>query len=258
MVGLQVKDVVAELESGYLAPSCKAEGTVRSALFQPDGYSLWELEAELGASSELRWDEDHGDEVVFVLAGELELDGAVCVPQTTVIVEAGVPATARAVSDARILHFGPATRDAPMDGLLGPALDVGRQVHIVGPEDAPQVGSGDGPGAMYYADSSCPTCRVAFFEVHCGTAHVVSSHTHSQDEIIRVMSGELRVGRVRVSAGMSVAIPGEHRYGFRTPGPYSFLNYRRDASLYVASPGSTPIMEGAEASRQMASGQELG
>ena len=258
MVGLQVKDVVAELESGYLAPSCEAEGAVRSALFHPDGYSLWELEAELAAGSELRWGADHGDEVVFVLDGGLELDGTVCDPQTAVIVEAGVSAIARAVSDTRILHFGPATADAPVDGLLGPALDTGRQVHVVGREDAPQVGSGDGPGAVYYADSSCPTCRIAFFEVHCGTPHIISSHTHSQDEIIRVMSGELRVGRVTVSAGMSIAVPGELRYGFRTPGPYSFLNYRRDASLYVGAPGSTPIVEGAEASRQMASGQELG
>ena len=138
MVGLQVKDVIAELESGYLAPSCEAEGTVRSALFHPDGYSLWELEAELAAGSELRWGADHGDEVVFVLDGELELDGTVCDPQTAVIVEAGVSATARAVSDARVLHFGPAATDAPVDGLLGPALDDGRQVHLVGRGDAPQ------------------------------------------------------------------------------------------------------------------------
>ncbi|HEX4082919.1 MAG TPA: hypothetical protein VHX40_08150 [Acidimicrobiales bacterium] len=258
MVGLQVKDVVTELENGYLAPSCEAEGPVRSALFHPDGYSLWELEAELAAGSALRWGADHADEAVFVLDGELALDGTACDPKTAVIIEAGVPATVRAVSDARILHFGPTEAEAPIDGLLGPALGVGHQVHVVDADDAPQVGSGDGPGAVYYADSSCPTCRIALFEVHCGTPHVVSSHTHSEDEIIRVMTGELRVGRVTVTAGMSIAVPGELRYGFRTPGPYSFLNYRRDASLYVGTPGSPPILEGAEASRRMASGQELG
>ena len=185
----------------------------------PDGYSLWELEAELAAGVKLQSDEDHGDEVVFVLNEKWRTNGSVCEPQTAVIVEAGVPAIARAVSDTKILHFGPATADAPVDGLLGPALDVGRQVHVVGPEDAPQVGSGDGPEESTTPIRAVPTCRIAFFEVHCGTPHVISSHTHSQDEIIRVMTGEDRVGRVRVSAGMSIAVPGELRYGFRTPGP---------------------------------------
>jgi hypothetical protein len=42
---------------------------------------------------------------------------------------------------------------------------------------------------------------------------------------------------------MSVAIPAGRRYGFRTPGPYRFINYRRDASTFTGAPGSEPVAE---------------
>ena len=51
--------------------------------------------------------------------------------------------------------------------------------------------------------------------------YVVGSHLHSEDEIIHVLSGALQVGPRKVSAGMSIAIPGQQRYGFRTDGAFS-------------------------------------
>src|SRR5438874_552137 len=83
----------------------------------------------------------------------------------------------------------------------------------------------------------CEPCRITFFKVSAPDARTAASHVHSEDEIIHVLSGELRVGPNVVAAGTSVAIPGNYRYGFRTPGPFSFLNYRRDASTYTAAPG---------------------
>jgi len=75
-------------------------------------------------------------------------------------------------------------------------------------------------------------------------------HSHSEDEIIHVTSGELRLGRSAVGPGMSVAIPAGYRHGLRTPGSLSYLNYRRDASTYTGMPGTEPIMEGYETSRR--------
>jgi hypothetical protein len=258
MAAIAVKETGAPHAAGYLAPSCEAEGDIHSTLFHPEGYSLWEVEAQLGAGAELRWSEQHGDEVIFVLEGGVEVAGERCEPNAAAVIEAGVAATARALEPSRIVHFGPTSREAPIDGIYGAAPSEGRGVHVQRPDDASRVGSGEGPGAVYYADSSCPTCRVAFFEVSCDAPYVVASHTHSEDEIIRVTTGELRLGRTRVGPGMSVAIPGGYRYGFRTPGPFSFLNYRRDVSTYVSTPGSTPMVEGAAAAREMRSGQELG
>jgi quercetin dioxygenase-like cupin family protein len=217
MADIEVMEAGAELREGYDAPACAVEGPARSVRFQPDGFSLWEVEAELGAGAELQWAPAHGDEVVYVLDGELELDGSQCGPATAVIVEAGVVAAARATRDVRI--------ESP---------------------------DGD-HGSVHYADSTCDTCRVTFFENYVRSAHVVSSHTHTQDEIIRMTSGELQVGRVTLRAGMSIAIPADRRYGFRTPGPFSFLNYRRDLSMYVGAPGSDPLPETVDTARSVRS-----
>src|SRR5262249_50307035 len=98
---------------------------------------------------------------------------------------------------------------------------------------------------------SCPTCRIAFFRIDSNSEEpwVASSHMHSQDEIIHVLSGALQMGRDTVGAGMSVAIPGNHRYGFRTSGKFAFLNYRSDVSTTTTTPGSEPILETVDALR---------
>ena len=93
--------------------------------------------------------------------------------------------------------------------------------------------------------AGCPTCRIVFFRIDGkGEPYAVGSHLHSEDEIIHVLSGALQVGRHRIEPGMSVAIPANERYGFRTTGPFSFLNYRADASTYTLAPGTEPVLEG--------------
>jgi quercetin dioxygenase-like cupin family protein len=247
---LEVMDADRELRSGYLAPFCEASGAVRSVLFHPAGYSLWEVEAELGAGTELRWHVRHGDEVVFVIDGELRVDGVQCGPNAAAIVEADVPTTARALTDLRVLHFGPASPEPPSEGPLGPARSEGHRVHVIEQEAAALVGDPAGHGSRYYRDSTCETCRAAFFEPFDHAPFVTPSHVHSEDEIIRVLDGELRLGRMTLRPGMSIAIPGGARYSFRTPGGYSFLNYRRDAATCVVAPGTPPVLETVESARQ--------
>jgi hypothetical protein len=259
MVAVTVTDVDRDMEPGYGVPSCDATGTVCSTLFHPSGYSLWELEAELDTGAELVWRPDHGDEVLFVLTGELEVDGAGCGPRTAVIVERGVAAAAaRAVAPSRVLHFGPASTAAVTDGLLGPARATGHGVRVVAPAEAEPVGPADGGrGARFYADSTCETCRLAFLEVFATFGPtVVPSHVHSEDEIIRVTSGELGVGKLTVRAGMSIAIPKDYRYSLRAPGPFTFVNYRRDASTVLNTPGTPVRLETVEALRASASYEE--
>lgn len=94
-----------------------------------------------------------------------------------------------------------------------------------------------------YADSLCPTCRINLFHVDRGGPSVSKSHFHSQDEIIHVLTGEIQVGRDAVSAGMSIAIPANVRYGFRAKDPFTFLNYRRDASYVTYGTSSARVLE---------------
>ncbi len=241
------------LEAGYAAPSCRVhgDGDVRSVLFHPDGYSLWLVPAELATGSEVRWQAPHGDEAVFVLEGSLEVKGtgdegnhARCGADGVVVVEAGASAAVRASSPTRLLHFGPIDTEQPQDGLFGPPAPDGHGVHLVNRPDAHHVAYEGHPiDNHFYVDCSCPTCRIVLFTVTAEVAHVAASHVHSQDEIIHVLDGELHVGPQVVGAGMAVAIPAGRRYGFRTPGPYRFINYRRDASTFTGAPGSQPVVE---------------
>ena len=97
-------------QDGYLAPSCKATGVVRSTLFHPEGYALWQVDAELSEGAELRWDGDgHGEEAVYVLEGELDVDGVRCGPEGATIIEAGAGACMRAITETKIVHFGPSS-----------------------------------------------------------------------------------------------------------------------------------------------------
>src|SRR5262249_49926511 len=113
MAGIEVMEAGAPHEDGYQAPSCKASGVVHSSLFQPEGFSLWEVEAVLGPGTTLEWGITHGDEVVYVLDGELEITDRRIGPKGAAIVESGVAAYAHAPASSRILHFGPASPEPP-------------------------------------------------------------------------------------------------------------------------------------------------
>jgi uncharacterized cupin superfamily protein len=238
------------MEAGYLAPTCYAQGTVRSSLFQPEHYSLWELDAELGVDADLHWNDVHGDEVVFVLEGMLELAGQRLEKYGAAIVEAQVPAEARALANTRLLHFGPTSPEPPTNGPFGAARQDGHGVHVIDRESAILVGDPAGQGVYYYADSTCETCRLMFFEPFAHSRFVAPSHVHSEDEIIHVLSGEIQVGRITLGPGMSIAVPGGTRYGFRAPVEYSFVNYRRDLTTTILAPGATPTIDTAETARR--------
>jgi hypothetical protein len=81
------------------------------------------------------------------------------------------------------------------------------------------------------------------FEVRIPPDTVVEPHAHRSDEIIYVLSGELRLGARVVAPGDSVYIGGMTLYGFRTGHEgVRFLDFRatKDASViwkdeYLAS-----------------------
>jgi uncharacterized cupin superfamily protein len=254
MAGLEVMDAGASMKAGYLAPTCQAHGDARSVLFHPEQYSLWEVEAELGVDARLHWSQVHGDEVIYVLDGMLELAGHRVEKYGAAIVEAEVAAEARALTDTRVLHFGPTSPEPPAEGPFGAPRPDGHEVHIINRESAILVGDPAAQGVYYYADATCQTCRVMFFEPFATSRFVAPSHIHSEDEIIHILSGEIQVGRITLRPGMSIAVPGGTRYGFRAPIEYSFVNYRRDITTTILGPGATPSIDTAETARRRSAG----
>jgi quercetin dioxygenase-like cupin family protein len=201
--------------------------------------------ATIDAGSALRWEAPHGDEALFVVSGAVEVSGQYCTTFGSVIVESGVTVTMRARDTTRLVHFGPADVAAPSDGLLGPPDLEGRGVHVIDEDEACRVSFArpEVAATMYsFADSTCPRCRLTLFRIEAAprTSH---SHSHSQDEIIHVLAGEIRVGPAPITAGMSIAIPANRRYGYRASGDYTFLNYRRDVATATSAPGSEPKLE---------------
>jgi mannose-6-phosphate isomerase-like protein (cupin superfamily) len=249
-----VEPVPEQLEEGYAAPSCTPVGGSRSHLFAPAGYSLWQLRGELDAGTELRWSGAQGDEGIYVIDGELRVGDATAPAGGAVIVEAGVAATVLAPVPTRVVHFGPHDPRQPADGPYGPPSAEGHGVHVYQETDARllHIEGASELRARSYADSKCPTCRITMFRTALDGPNVTESHYHSQDEIIYLLDGELQVGRTTVSAGMAFAVPKDVRYGFRSPGPYTFLNYRPDCSLMVTKPGTDPFWETPEYAMEQA------
>jgi hypothetical protein len=226
---------------GYFAPHCRAEGKVQSSLFHPPNYSLWKVNATLATNAELIWDSAHGDEGIVVLNGELSSDGVPCRADGAIIIEAGVKTSLRADTDSTILHFGPASPEAPADGPRGPASALGRSVHVVNSEPQRILA-----GVLFYADGTCSTCRTSLFSIDRRDqqeSFATPSHKHSQDEIVQVMDGEIAVGPLKITAGHAVAIPAGRRYSYRAVGSYRTLKYTNDLSCMVSASDSEPYWE---------------
>jgi quercetin dioxygenase-like cupin family protein len=213
-------------------------------VLSPDEFPLWLVRGTLEPGSSLQWDGTHGDEALHVTSGEVEVDGHVCPTGGSVVVESGVPVNLRARGRANILHFGPADPTPPTDGFYGPAAAERHGVHVVGPGGTwAQV---EGPrDSRFFADSTCPTCRLTLLYTGRDCAYESAAHSHSQDELIHVLKGELQLGAYRVGPGDTLAIAKDVRYRFRSDG-FGFLNYRRDVSHQTIDRDAPPILEGGE------------
>jgi mannose-6-phosphate isomerase-like protein (cupin superfamily) len=233
------------LEPGYSAPTAGFSGGASSALLHPADFSLWMVSAQVDAGSVLTWDAAHGDEGLWVITGELEAEGQRVGADGAIIVEGATPAEVRVPVDTELRHFGPVAIEAPDDGPFGPPATDDHGIHVVAADEAAsRRREGSSITARRFADSKCPTCRIALFTVESDAGYSLASHFHSEDEIIHVLDGELQVGRTEAPAGTSIMIPAGVRYGFKSRDPFRFVNFRRDASYYTQKPGSAPRLEG--------------
>ena len=75
-------------------------------------------------------------------------------------------------------------------------------------------------------------------------AYLSSPHSHSEDEIIYLLKGDIQVGQTVLTAGDAIGIAGDRRYRFKGgEHGFGFLNYRRDAS-YMSVEKGKPFLEG--------------
>lgn len=232
------------VEGSHAAPTACSSGFVRSRRVSPDEYPLWLVVTEIEAGGELRWEDEHGDEAVYLDRGALHVEGGdPCERGGAVLVEAGQRCRIVVDEPSRIIHVGPVDPTPPRDGHLGAAAHQGRRVHVVGPAGVWQAVDSVRHSCLL-ADSACPTCRITLLYTSRLGPYRAASHTHSEDELIHLLWGELRVGRHRILPGTTLAIPRDARYGFRsTDAGYAFLNYRPDLSLCITDPAQPGLWE---------------
>ena len=230
----------------YPTATCRAGGQVTASLRSFEGFPLWVLQADLAPASQLRWDEDHGEEALFAVSGTLEVDGRRCPPRGAVIVEAGVAASVCAPAGARVVHVGAHQKTPPADGRYGPPEATGRGVHVIGPGGT-WAAVEPGRETRMFADSTCPTCRITLFLTSRSSLYVAAPHRHSADEILFVLDGDVHFGAYHLRSGDAVAVAAGQRYGFRSgPDGFAFLNYRRDVSEQTVG-SEPPRLEGGAA-----------
>ena len=257
----------AERHAGHDAPWCTSTGTIESSRATFEDSDMWVVTATLEPGAEIRWDDVHGDEGIYVVSGAVEVEepgGAPtrCGPRSVVVVESSAPATLRAVERTQLVHDGSNATEAYGDGMLSRPFASQHGVHVISPEDAATVvhtkDDGTENRTAYYADGVCRTCRIALFTNSSNARLVAPSHFHDQDEIIHVTKGELRFGRFTVPEGSSIFVPAGNRYSFRTTDEWEFLNYRQCVGNFIGRPGGEPLLETYGAgTRRRASGQPL-
>jgi quercetin dioxygenase-like cupin family protein len=242
------RSVDVEPSDAYGPRGFGVDGDVTACVVSPADFSLWLVRSDLADGAGLEWPARHGDEAVYVIDGALELeqpDGSVVIPPAgAAVVEADAPARLRARGATTLMHVGPADSAPPVAGFNGPADPGGHGVHAVGPKGTYARVDADGD-SHYYADSTCPTCRITLLSVGRNGANRSAPHSHTQDELIHVVSGGLTLGARRVGPGDTLAIAAGVRYGFTgDDGGFLFLNYRADASEQHWPDGRPPLTEG--------------
>jgi quercetin dioxygenase-like cupin family protein len=223
------------VEEAEVAPTDVYGTGVEARLVSPADFPLWLVRARLAAGKRITWGRDHGDEALYVVDGEVEVDGRACPAGGSVVVEAGVATELVAPAGAAIVHVG--RHGGPTGG--------GETVHVVGPGGT-YARVGDGKDTRYFADSECPTCDVTLFTTGRSMHHESPAHSHSADELLHVLDGEIVVGRRRLGPGTTIAIHADRRYAFHSEG-FRFLNYRPTLATMTVDRSAPPIEEGPRA-----------
>lgn len=170
------------------------------------------------------------DCMAYVWEGGVEAGGRRLAATSSFVVERGAVLDVRGAGDgARVVTFkasGPPARPR-----------AGGHVHLLPAERVPRAeltGTRGAAGGMH-ADASCATCHVWLHENSLApveeepvdAASEKGVHSHSEDEVIFVTDGHMRLGQRLYGRGSAIAIPAETLYSFGVgPEGLKFVNFR--------------------------------
>lgn len=200
------------------------------ALLQQDKDPLHAHLHRLGRGAMLRIAPATSDCMAYVWEGAVEAGGRRLVATSSFIVEHGATLEVRAAADATTLVTFQAAHPPA-------APRAGGHVHLLPAERVPRAeltGTRGASGGLH-ADSSCPTCEVwlhenslaAMEDEPSDAASEKGVHSHSEDEVIFVTDGHMRLGQRLYGRGSAIAIPAHTLYSFGVgPQGLKFVNFR--------------------------------
>jgi hypothetical protein len=187
----------------------------------------------LAAGEELRIGPLGADCVGYVWRGAVRAGGSALPAGSSLIVEHGASVAlageGEGQEEALVLTFAAAS----------PARHgrSGGHVHLLPAGQVPRaeaLAGSEGVGGGMHANGGCPSCEVWLHENHFAPGLAVSPeaaakgiHSHSEDEVIFITRGAIRLGQKLFPAGTAVAIAADTLYAIG-PGPegMSFINFR--------------------------------
>ena len=215
-------------------PSVQPNGLSGSATarayYEDEAHPLHLHVHEIAPGEMLRIEDNGIDRLAYVWRGSVQAGGCRLDAGSSLIVEHGRNLDiVGGAAASQVLTFAAAR-------IAGDRREGGH-VHLLPADRVARTGSlgaaGGVSGGMHF-DSACPTCEIWLHENHFPGTSAPSPedqargvHSHSEDEIIFVTDGEMRLGNRLYGPGMALAIAADTLYSF-TPGPegLSFVNFR--------------------------------
>jgi hypothetical protein len=201
----------------------------------------------LGAGETLRIGPLAADCVGYVWQGAVRAGDTALPAGSSLIVEHGASvALAGEGGEAVVLTFAAST----------PARHgrSGGRVHLLPVGQVPRaeaLAGSVGVGGAMHANGLCPTCEVWLHENHFAPGLAFSPeaaakgiHSHSEDEVIFITEGAIRLGQKLFPAGTAVAIAADTLYSI-APGPegMAFINFRAGTPSHIQFASGMSISE---------------
>jgi len=196
---------------------------------------------EIGEDACLRLEAGNAELCFFVWKGSAGTGDIVLDEQASGVIEPGasLDITGRA-GGATVLVFnrqdGAGASAGSSRVLLLPADRVPRTF---------AMGGNEGVGGALHADAHNPTPNVWLHENEFKTPDSETVlHSHSEDEIIFVRKGGIRLGNKLYPAGPALFIAAYTKYGFHSgPEGLGFVNFRVSSPTYTSADGSMVLDE---------------
>ena len=208
-----------------------AKGEVETrALFDRDCDPIHMFVHRLGPNAILPMSGHRSDQLVYVMEGEVEIDGVKLPRGSSAIVEFKAAASAKAAEKGAALAVFNVKERRPGDR-------PGGHVRLL-PVDR-VARNGDGANGMkvgmaLHTDSDCPSYSLWFHEnaFPAGAAET-ALHSHSEDEIIFITAGAMKLGNRLCGPGTALAIAANTKYAFNSgPEGLAFTNFRGYPAIY--------------------------